>query len=165
MSACVTPIHWVEETSQRPSCLPNRLPIWKDYSLKEKHGRPSAETAVRFLITKKEPNPQLEVSFDHERSWVKPDFAEPWNPLLWNASELLLAHEQLHFLISCLLTRQANQTLRSGGNPHSMLQLVKAVAQRLNLQYDKDTNHGLKDQAQVEWEKEVQRQLQEVTLQ
>ena len=43
-----------------------------------------------------------------------------------------------------------------------MVQLVKAVAQRLNLQYDQDTNHGLNRKAQAEWEEEILKQLNEV---
>ena len=164
-SGCSTPIYWVHESSPQPSCIPNRLPTWDDYSRKKRSGNPSAETAVRFYAI--DTPPQVEVRFDFQRSWVKPELGDPLGPVLWRASEQLLLHEQLHFLISCLLTRQANQTLQNGSDPHAsdphaMVKLVKAVAQRLNLQYDKDTNHGLNRKAQAEWEEEILSQLNEV---
>ena len=159
-SGCSTPIYWVHESSPQPSCIPNRLPTWDDYSRQKRSGNPSAETAVRFYAI--DTPPQVEVRFDFQRSWVKPELGDPWGPVLWRASEQLLLHEQLHFLISCLLTRQANQTLQNGSDPHAMVKLVKAVAQRLNLQYDKDTNHGLNRKAQTEWEEEILQQLNEV---
>ena len=156
------PIHWVADSSKNPSCYPDRLPIWSDYTIKSRSGSPSAETAVRFSV-KKAPS-QLKVSFDHKKSWVKPEFAHPQTQAHWNASENLLIHEQLHFMISCLLTRQANLTLQEGGDPHAMVKLVKAIAQRINLQYDDDTKHGLNSTAQAEWEIEIQNQLGDVTL-
>ena len=160
LSGCSTPIYWVHESSPQPSCRPNRLPTWDDYLRKERSGNPSAETAVRFYAI--DSPPQVEVRFDFQRSWVKPELGDPLGPVLWRASEQLLLHEQLHFLISCLLTRQANQTLQNGSDPHAMVRLVKAVAQRLNLQYDNDTNHGLNRKAQAEWEDEILQQLNEV---
>jgi hypothetical protein len=67
-------------------------------------------------------------------------------------------------MISCLLTRQANQTLENVGDPLQMVQLVKAAAKRLNLQYDKDTNHGLNTEAQLDWEREIQQQLLKLSI-
>ncbi len=102
--------------------------------------------------------------FDFQRSWVKSSIVDPWNPELVSESKRILLHEQLHFMISCLLTRQANQTLQNGGGPDEMVQLVKAAAKRLNLQYDKDTNHGLNTQAQLDWETEIQQQLLKLSI-
>ena len=76
---------------------------------------------------------------------------------------MLLRHEQLHFAISCLLVRQANVVLQSGGNLQAMLELVRATAQRLNRQYDQDTRHGVDLSRQADWERDVEQQLQEVT--
>ncbi len=78
-------------------------------------------------------------------------------------SERLLAHEQLHFLISCLIVRQANLSLTPQDNLWKMLELTKLVAQRLNLQYDADTNHGLNLDAQESWESDVMEQWQELS--
>ena len=104
------------------------------------------------------------MQFDYQRSWVKSSIVDPWNPELVGESNRILLHEQTHYMISCLLTRQANQTLKNGGDPWEMGQSVKAAAKRLNLQYDKDTNHGLNMQAQLDWEKEIQQQLLKLSI-
>ncbi|MGB0911638.1 MAG: hypothetical protein ACPGYT_14860, partial [Nitrospirales bacterium] len=81
----------------------------------------------------------------------------------WIASKKLLAHEQVHYLISCLLVRQANRSLQTEEDPLKMLELVKSVAQRINIQYDRDTKHGTDEQAQTAWEVDVQQQFEDVT--
>ncbi|GJL53874.1 MAG: hypothetical protein NPIRA02_10060 [Nitrospirales bacterium] len=50
-------------------------------------------------------------------------------------------------------------------DPQKMLELVKSVAQRINVQYDQDTKHGTDDQAQMNWETHVQEQFEDVTSQ
>jgi hypothetical protein len=102
------------------------------------------------------------MAFDYEHSWVKPDLIDPENVILWRMSERLLAHEQLHFLISCLVVRQANLSITKQDDLLEMLELTKLVAQRLNLQYDTDTKHGLNLDTQQSWETEVMSQLQEL---
>ena len=44
-----------------------------------------------------------------------------------------------------------------------MLGLVVPVSERINLQYDHDTNHGVNQQAQVKWEFAVQQQFDDIT--
>ena len=78
-------------------------------------------------------------------------------------SEHLLAHEQLHYFISCLVVRQANLSMSKEDDLWEMLRLTKLVAQRLNLQYDTDTKHGLDFDAQESWEREVMSQFQELS--
>jgi hypothetical protein len=102
------------------------------------------------------------MAFDYEHSWVKPDLIDPESVILWRMSERLLAHEQLHFLISCLVVRQANLSITKQDDLLEILELTKLVAQRLNLQYDTDTKHGLNLDAQQSWEIEVMSQLQEL---
>ena len=80
-------------------------------------------------------------------------------------SEHLLVHEQLHFLINCLVVRQANLSITKQDNLWDMLKLTKLVAQRLNLQYDADTKHGLNFEAQQAWEAEVMSQFKELGTQ
>jgi hypothetical protein len=82
------------------------------------------------------------------------------NPLKIRSSEQLLRHEQLHYTISCMLAREANLSLINGGDPKAMLILLNAVATRMNVQYDAETNHGLNRQKQQEWEEAVQNSLQ-----
>ena len=159
---CSRSLHWVHEMENGPSCIPDRLPTWEDYTPQERQGKASAVTAV--LFASKSVPPKIEMQFDYQRSWVKESIVDPWNPELVGESQRILMHEQLHFMISCLLTRQANQTLQNGGNPHEMVQQVKTAANQLNLQYDKDTNHGLNTEAQLDWEREIQQQLLKLSI-
>ena len=101
------------------------------------------------------------MAFDPEHSWVKPDLIDPQNVTLWRMSEHLLAHEQVHFLISCLTVRQANLSMTVHDDLRKMLDLTKSVAQQLNLQYDADTQHGLDLDAQQSWESKIMTQFQE----
>ncbi len=103
--------------------------------------------------------------FDHEHSWVKPELLAPEDPVLKQLSEQLLAHEQVHFLISCLMVRQANLSLTAKDDLGQMLELTKLTAQRLNLQYDAETHHGLKKDVQQLWENEIMRQFHNFRVQ
>ncbi len=164
LTSCAPTLRWINEPQfQSPACVPDRLPTWDDFSKKNTpSATPAAQTAIRFLLN--DSPPYLIAKFDHEYSWVKPKSASPSSPAEWIASEKLLAHERVHFLISCLLVRQANQALQPQENPRKMLELVKSVAQRINVQYDKDTKHGTDDQAQMNWESHVQQQFEDVSL-
>lgn len=116
-----------------------------------------AETAIRFL-----PHPaeqRLSIVFDHEHSWVKPELVEPDDPVLQKISEQLLAHEQVHFLISCLMVRNANVFLTEQDNLLDIAHLINVEARRLNLQYDAATLHGLNREIQQLWEIEVMRRF------
>ncbi|WP_447971550.1 hypothetical protein [Nitrospira sp. M1] len=165
LAGCSSSLHWITEPSTpSPACIPDRLPTWDDFARKNPPAAtPSAQTAIRFLLN--DSPPYLIAKFDHEYSWVKPQSADSTSPAEWIASEKLLAHEQVHFLISCLLIRQANQSLQPDEDHQKMLELVKSVAQRINVQYDQDTKHGTDDQAQMNWEAQVQEQFEEVTSQ
>ena len=159
-AGCAPTLTWVSDPSSIPSCLPDRLPQWSDFLPRVPQDQRGAVTAIRFLHHPSQH--RLSMAFDFEHSWVKPDLIEPENVVLWRMSEHLLAHEQLHFLISCLVVRQANLSITKQDDLLKMLELTKLVAQRLNLQYDTDTNHGLNMDAQQSWEREAMRQLQDL---
>ncbi|TMQ24669.1 MAG: hypothetical protein E6K65_17410 [Nitrospirae bacterium] len=91
-----------------------------------------------------------QIQFDPDRSWVKPEVADAWNRYLWTPAHELLRHEQLHYAIDCLLTRQANVALSTGGDP---------VALRINVQYNVETNHGGDPWSQRVWQHAVESQL------
>ena len=158
---CAPTLTWVPDPSPVPSCQPDRLLRWSDYTPRVPKDQRGAETSVRFLFHQSEH--RLSIAFDREHSWVKPALVDPGNPQLLEMSEQLLEHEQVHFLISCLVIRQANLSLTKQDDLFKMLELTKLVAQRLNLQYDTDTNHGLSREAQQSWQKEVMRQFQELS--
>ena len=152
-----------ETASHRPSCSPDRLLTWDDFSKKDPPSeRPAAQTAIRFLL--QDTPPHFVAKFDPSFSWVKTKVANPARPSEWFVSERLLAHEQVHFLISCLLVREANHSVKLGEDLQKTLELVKSVAQRINVQYDNDTKHGTDESAQEEWEFDVQQQFEDVTL-
>lgn len=160
---CASSISWVHDPLDSPSCLPDRPTTWADFTRRASSGKPSAETAVRFLHLQGPPA-RLQIQFDPDRSWVKPDVADSWNQYLWTPAHSLLRHEQVHFAINCLLTRQANVALSTGGDPEALLLLLKAVALRINVQYDVETNHGGDPWRQREWEQAVESQLRAVSL-
>lgn len=160
--ACVPPLRWVQDPLDQPSCLPDRLLQWSDFVPRVGKDSRAAETAVRFVLDQK--THTLQVAFDPEHSWVNPELADPKNHIHWRMSEQLLAHEQVHYLISCLVVRQANQTLSQKDNLAEMVTLARSVAQRLNLQYDADTQHGTRLSQQDAWEKEVMSQFEALGL-
>ena len=159
-NSCTPIIRWIQDPLDSPSCLPDRLLRWSDFSLKQGKTNRAAETAVRFTLNQK--TQTLQVVFDLEHSWVRPDLANPQNPVAWRISEQLLAHEQIHYLISCFVVRQANQSFSPDDDPVQMLSLARSVAQRLNIQYDRDTQHGSLLGQQHSWEKEFMRQFEEL---
>ncbi len=161
LGGCATDLRWVPDPSPQPSCDPDRLLVWTDFRPKVPTDHRGAETAIRFFVD--HPSRQIMMVLDSHRSWVKPELIEPQNARLWRTSERLLAHEQVHFLISCLLVRQANLSLSKEDNLGEVLALTKLVAQRLNTQYDSDTNHGLNFDEQQDWENEVMEQFEDLS--
>jgi len=157
---CTPNLTWIPDPLAIPSCQPDRLPQWGDFLPRVPQDQRGAETAIRFLHHPSQH--RLSMAFDYEHSWVKPDLIDPESVILWRMSERLLAHEQLHFLISCLVVRQANLSITKQDDLLEILELTKLVAQRRNLQYDTDTNHGLNIDAQQSWESDVMSQLQEL---
>ncbi len=160
LGGCATDLRWVADPSPLPACEPDRLLEWSDFTPKIPTDHRGAETAIRFHAD--HPNRQIMMVLDSQRSWVKPELIEPRNSRLWRASERLLAHERLHFVISCLLVRQANVSLKDHDDLNQVLALTKLVAQRLNSQYDSDTNHGLNFDEQLEWEHDVMEQFRDI---
>lgn len=165
LTACAPAPSWIHESSSPPSCVPDRMVAWADYvKRRDRQKNASAETAMQFGIVTGTSPPRLQVRFDPHRSWVLADLADPRDTNQWRRSEWLLAHERLHYVISCLLVRQANLVLSTrGGNIQEMLHLVKATAQHINARYDADTRHGLDLEAQQAWIKEVMAQFSEVS--
>lgn len=163
-TGCASNIQWQGEQQALPACLPDHAPTWKEFTKSYGNYKHSAQTAVAITLARGVP-PFFQARFDPDRSWVQPHIVEAWHPYKKSMANRLLRHEQLHFAISCLLVRQANTSLEAGDNPLQMLQLVRATAQRLNRQYDEDTNHGTIPDQQAQWEQDVEEQLEEVTLQ
>ena len=158
LPGCAQTVTWVRDDPEVVSCHPDRLLQWQDFTPKAQRERRAAETAVRFHLADRD-RPRIVAQFDPMLSWVRADFLEDWNPFTKRYSKQLLRHEQIHFSISCLLAREANAALQTGGDPQAMLLLLNAVATRLNIQYDTETSHGLNRQKQTEWEQAIQARL------
>jgi hypothetical protein len=158
LSGCSSAMRWAQDPPNVPSCVPDRLLTWEDFRPKAEVGRRAAETAVRFHLEAHSP-PRILAVFDPKLSWVRADFAYTLNPLKIRSSEQQLRHEQLHYTISCMLAREANLSLMNGGDPKAMLILLNAVATRMNVQYDAESNHGLNREKQQEWEEAIQESL------
>ena len=154
-AGCSPTLRWVHDVPSNPSCVPDRLLSWTDFKQRQTPSRRGAETAIRFHLDHGQP-PRIQAQFDHDLSWVKPEVVAAADQ---KRAERLLRHEQTHFAISCLLTREANLALRTGGDPKAMLLLLNAVATRINVQYDIETNHGVNAEAQEEWERAIQSRL------
>ncbi|HJU05418.1 MAG TPA: hypothetical protein VJ692_09725 [Nitrospiraceae bacterium] len=152
---CASTLRWARDTPSNPSCVPDRLLSWNDFTPRDAQSRRGAETAIRFHLDLTEP-PRIQAQFDPELSWVKPEVI---NAPDQKRADRLLRHEQVHFAISCLLTRQANLALRTGGDPKAMLLLLNAVATRINVQYDVETNHGVNASDQARWEEVIESSL------
>lgn len=162
LSGCASNIQWKTEPQSLSACVPDHAPKWNEFTKSYGNYKHSAQTAVSITLIQTDP-PQLQARFDPDRSWVQPHIVEAWHPYKQSMASRLLRHEQLHFAISCLLVRQANTTMEADDNPLQMLQLVRATAQKLNRQYDQDTNHGTIKNKQTQWEHDVEEQLEEVT--
>lgn len=158
LAGCAQGFHWVSEAGQVPACAPDRALTWEDFSRRESNDSRAAATAVRFRIVGGQPA-RFQVQLDRRESWVIPGLVSPWNPFVWGRAEHVLRHEQIHFAISCLATRQANAHLTPDADVQSRLLLLEARAVRRNAQYDAETRHGSNVGMQEEWERRIQAEL------
>src|SRR5687768_6980868 len=93
LSACAQTVTWVRDDPDVPSCHPDRLLEWQDFTPKVHRERRAAETAVRFHLADRD-RPRIVAQFDSTLSWVRADFLEDWNPFTKRYSQQLLRHEQ-----------------------------------------------------------------------
>ena len=97
--------------------------------------------------------------FDRKQSWVKGN--EP--------TSLLLAHEQLHFDIYERYARELRKELTEAsfnGDPDDVTQKTSKIYKEVNeelllaqKQYDKETDHSLVKEKQLEWEERIKDEL------
>lgn len=83
-------------------------------------------------------------------------------------SDKLLAHEQLHFDIAELITRKVRQAIQEQGETTAKRKYqiyLKSVRKygRLQINYDRETDHGTDELRQEEWRQRVQRELEELS--
>ncbi len=158
LAACAQGFPWVREAADVPSCAPDRALTWEDFSKRKSPDSRAAATAVRFRIVRASPA-RFQVEFVPRESWVMPELVSRWNPFVWGRSAHVLRHEQVHFAISCIATRQANAHLTPDADVQSRLLLLQARAIRRNAQYDAETRHGSNVRMQEEWERRIKAEL------
>lgn len=82
-------------------------------------------------------------------------------------SESLLVHEQLHFDITELITRKIRRAIsRSSATTANekyrvYLRAVKEFS-KIQIRYDRETDHGLRPVRQLKWKEKVLRELEEL---
>lgn len=74
-------------------------------------------------------------------------------------SSRLLAHEQLHFTIACVLVKKANASIAAGKSVSSIETKLSQVDSTVTASYDNDTNHGCKAADQTAWNNKVANNL------
>lgn len=146
-------IYWNRERPLRWSDFLGRVPF-------SGYGKTAALSAVEIKTSARwfrgKPDYKVYVAFQKDNSWTRND-----------TSELLLKHEQLHFDIGELYARKMRKklkALRSAGNTnsHAYLRALKRLEAQWNkaeLQYDRETAHGVDRIKQEKWNRKVAKAL------
>lgn len=78
------------------------------------------------------------------------------NQAAQNESQRLLAHEQVHFEISCGVAEKANWIVDAGVSFDQVEDRVDSVPRELQDAYDSEITHGCDESAQNDWENNYQ---------
>ena len=138
---------------------------WKDFKAKAQKNRGmAAETYTNTKMSMSYENGKfywnVDCYFDPKFSWVIPE----------KKSEDLLKHEHLHFDIAELNARQIRRDLEAldlksiddSKKIQTTFQKGLDDLARMQKQYDKETNHGLLDGKQSEWNKRISKNLSDL---
>lgn len=106
-------------------------------------------------------NVVLTVYFDPSKSWAKKE----------GKNARVLAHEQNHFdltaIKACQLAKAISETpYKSQHAMEQVRELQRKFTRELNdlqIQYDKETRHGIKEEIQAQWAERIGKEVQEVT--
>jgi hypothetical protein len=145
---------------------PGQLLVWDNFKgTPQQGGRVAALTSsgfgfdagMRYSRSKGTINISVYAFFNKNKSWVKPDKKTPY----------ILAHEQLHFDVSCIGMLQFVQKLRAANftvqNYSAELNRIynETYTQMHNLQdeYDRETDNGILRNRQQEWSQRIKGQL------
>lgn len=79
-------------------------------------------------------------------------------------SSRLLAHEQLHFTIACVLVKKANASIAAGKSVTSIETKLSQTDSTVTASYDNETNHGCKAAEQTTWNNKVGNNLPDVKI-
>lgn len=136
--------------------------VWSDFKGRpDKRNSHSAVTTsslktLPILFTKEKVQYEIVTLFDKKKSWTKSD------------SKPLLAHEQVHFDISELVMRKMRKKfiahkLKDLDGVNKMIDSTfkEALNERnkLNREYDKETDHSRNKEEQLKWQKRIEEEL------
>lgn len=79
-------------------------------------------------------------------------------------SARILKHEQNHYNLACALARKGSVAILRGGNPQTILNRVRQVANQQTALYDTQTTHGCQAGPQATWETNIQNGLPNVNI-
>lgn len=145
---------------------------WRDFKKQDNSGADSSEAAVTSTGIKfsaaaptafSKADYSVRAYMDCTASWVRHDQQ-------YRAD--LLGHEQGHFDISELFARKLRQRLKQAGlrsfnlNPEGgrLFREINRELFRFQQKYDTETRHGLKQEKQVEWQAQIEKALQELSI-
>ncbi len=79
-------------------------------------------------------------------------------------SSRLLAHEQLHFSIACVLVRKANAAVAAGKSVSTIETKLSQTDGTVTSDYDDETDHGCKAAEQTSWNTKVANGLPDIKI-
>lgn len=79
-------------------------------------------------------------------------------------SNRLLAHEQLHFTIACVLVKKANASVVAGKSVSDIETKLSQTDTTVTTSYDTDSNHGCKAAEQTTWNTKVANGLPDIKI-
>lgn len=156
-------------SSQERDVLAWNTPLtWNDFQgkpnrLDSSHALTNMGISVEYSWTNLRQQIRLEYKvqsvFNKLYSWVKPG----------RKSEDLLLHEQTHFDITELHARKIRKYLKENQFKKGKVRLqideklneLQLKNQRLQEQYDHETNHGAHKKKQLQWSRKIKRELQQ----
>jgi len=146
-------------------CIPwlNDRPLtWADFKGKPQASSPNkamtdSGMSIAFSCEDNMADITLNCYFSPSRSWTKV-----------KDSDRLLAHEQLHFDITELFTRKLRKKLSEmDGDCGKMNRTIGKVYDanyqellRYQQQYDRETQHSIREEEQLRWERKVREELE-----
>lgn len=102
----------------------------------------------------------LTIYFDPSKSWAKKE----------GKNARVLAHEQNHFDLTAIKACQlAKAIITAPYKSHNAMEQVRELQRKftrelndLQVQYDRETRHGIKEEVQAQWAERIEKDLKEV---
>jgi hypothetical protein len=135
---------------------------WSDYKGKADAGSAAAASTATYLnieynFDRNGLSYKITCSFSKNKSWTR------------DTSDYILAHEQGHFDIAEIFARKLNKKMQEYQvNTRTMQNDLKKIYQevmdekaKMQSDYDKETNHSIIKEKQMEWLKKIEQLLEE----